>query len=133
MKFHLFDTVKLQTPILLSTGETVPESTLGIIVEEFNQGAAYLVEFFGDWVKYDSQEALVPATRQDPDAFRETIGVETVYPHQIHLVKPASETVGVRAQILTLMDELSEDTLEEVKDFAEFLKQKQKSSVRPSV
>lgn len=125
MKFNLFDTVKLKEPLLLSLVEAVPKETIGIIVEILGQSEAYLVELFGDWVKYDEQETLVVATSKDPNAFRETISVETVYPHQICLVKPARETVGIRAQLLTLINELPDATLEEVKDFAEFLKQKQ--------
>lgn len=130
MKFNLFDTVKLKQPLPLSTGGTAPAATVGIIVEVFNHGEAYLVELFGDWVKYDEQETFIPATRQEPDSFRETIGVETVYPHQIYLIKPAHETIGVRAQLLTLMDELPEDTLKEVINFADFLKQKQRETQR---
>ena len=54
----------------------------------------------------------------------ETIGVETLSPGQIRLVTPAREAVGVRALLLALVDELPETTLEEVRNFAEFLKQK---------
>ena len=35
---------------------------------------------------------------------------------------PARETIGVRAELLALMEELPEETLEEVLNFAEFLK-----------
>ena len=52
---------------------------------------------FGDWVKYDEQENFVPASPNQTDAFRESIGVETIYPHQLELVRPARETVSVRA------------------------------------
>ncbi|MEL7144481.1 MAG: DUF2281 domain-containing protein [Cyanobacteria bacterium J06573_11] len=55
----------------------------------------------------------------------ETIGVETLSPNQVRLVTPAREAVGVRAQLLALVDELPETTLEEVRNFAEFLKRKQ--------
>jgi hypothetical protein len=104
----------------------IPEGTPGTIVEVLHEGEAYLVEFFGDWVKRDSQGNFVPSDGSDPEAFKETLGVEVVYPHQLRLVKPASETVGARVQLLSVMDELSEELLEEVVDFAEFLRQKQR-------
>jgi hypothetical protein len=134
MKFDLFDTVKLKEAISLTGGpansdqDVASEGTLGVIVEVYNQGEAYEVELFGGWVKYDEQD-LIPATREDPDSFTETIGVETLYPHQIHLVKPAHETVGIRAQLLAVIDELSDNNLEQVKDFAEFLKQKHRKTI----
>ena len=77
------------------------------------------------WVKYDAAENFVPANRQDAESFLETIAVEMVYPHQLQLVKPAEETVEVRARLAAVLDELSEDLLAEVQDFAEFLLQKQ--------
>jgi hypothetical protein len=40
------------------------------------------------------------------------------------LLRPASETVGIRAQLLALIEELSDPLLQEIADFAEFLKQK---------
>jgi hypothetical protein len=46
---------------------------------------SYIVELFGNWVKYDEQEDFVPATQDEPGLFIETIGVETVYPHQLVL------------------------------------------------
>ena len=70
----------------------------------------------------------MPAASQEQGTFRETIGIETVYPHQLELVQPASETVSVRAHLLSLLDELSEEKLALVRDFAEFLQQKQKSA-----
>lgn len=128
-QFQLFDSVKLKEPIALDEGSFAPEGTPGAIVEVFNNGEAYLVELFAGWVKADVVGDFVPSDRTDPDSFMETIGVETVYPHQIRLVKPAHETVGVRAQILALMDELPESTLEEIKNFAEFLQQKHQKSI----
>lgn len=50
-----------------------------------------------------------------------------MYPHQLQLVKPADESVGVRAQLLTLIEDIPEVLLEEVKDFAEFIQQKKTS------
>lgn len=135
MKFDLFDTVKLKEAISLTGGSansdqaTASEGTVGVIVEVYNQGEAYEVELFGGWIKYDDHQDLIPATREDSDSFVETIGVETLYPHQIHLAKPARETVGIRAQLLAVMDELSDNKLEQVKDFAEFLKQKHRKTV----
>jgi hypothetical protein len=131
-QFQLFDSVKLKDPLLLDTGDTAPVGSPGAIVEIFNNGEAYMVELFGRWVKADVGKDFIPADRDDPESFMETIGVETVYPHQIYLVKPARETVGIRAQILALMEELPEATLEEVRDFAEFLKHKQRKTIETS-
>ncbi len=82
-KFQLFDSVKLVEAIALSDGGIAPEGTLGAIVEVFEDGEAYMVELFGGWVKYDTAQKLVPAKREELDSFLETIGVETVYPHQL--------------------------------------------------
>ena len=123
-QFQLFDSVKLKEAIPLSEGDLAPEGTPGAIVEVFKNGEAYMVELFGRWVKAEIEGDFVPVDRDAPDAFMETIGVETVYPQQLRLVKPARETVGVRAQLFALMDELPDNTLEEVKNFAEFLQQK---------
>ena len=128
-QFQLFDSVKLKEAIPLSEGGLAPEGTPGAIVEVFKNGEAYMVELFGGWVKAEIEGDFVPVDRDAPDAFMETIGVETVYPQQLRLVKPARETVGVRTQLLAIMDELPDNTLEEVKNFAEFLQQKQHKSV----
>lgn len=125
MQFQLFDSVKLTEEIPLTDGGTAAVGTVGAIVEVFNDGKAYMVELFGGWVKYDEQENFVPASQSEKGSFMETIGVETVYPQQLQLVKPASETVGVRAQLLSVLDDLPEDLLAEVKNFADFLRQKQ--------
>ena len=124
-RFELFDSVKLTEAIALTDGGTAPLGTLGAVVEVFREGEAYMVELFGDWVRYDAAENFVPANRQDAESFLETIAVEMVYPHQLQLVKPVEETVGVRARLSAVLDELSEDLLAEVQDFAEFLLQKQ--------
>ena len=64
-----------------------------------------MVELFGGWVKYDAVENFIPAKREEADSFLETIGVETVYPQQLQLVKPAQETVGVRARLAAVLDD----------------------------
>ncbi len=127
-QFQLFDSVKLKEAIPLTDGGTAPEGTPGAIVEVFNDGEAYMVELFGGWVKADIQGDFTPANRDESDSFMETIGVETVSPQQLRLVKPARETIGVRGQILAVLDNLSEDKLAEILDFAEFLQQKQQKS-----
>lgn len=124
MTFNLFDTVRLKEGIDLGEGFHASAGTLGAIVEVLNQGEAYLVECFGDWVKSDAEGNFEPADRDDPDALVETLGVETVYPQQLQFVKPAEESVGVRAQLLTLIEDMPEVLLEEVKDFAEFLQRR---------
>ncbi|MBE9059938.1 DUF2281 domain-containing protein [cf. Phormidesmis sp. LEGE 11477] len=123
-QFQLFDSVKLREKIPLEEGGTAPEGCAGSIVEVFNSGEAYMVELFGGWVSDTADGDFAESTREAPGSFMETIGVETLAPSQLRLVTPAREAVGVRAQLLALVDELPENTLEEVRDFAEFLKQK---------
>lgn len=123
-QFQLFDVVKLNSDISLEDGGYAPKDCIGSIVEVFKGGEAYMVELFGGWVTDDDNGDFVPSTREAAGSFMESIGVETVSPQQIRLVTPAREAVGVRAQLLALVDELPETTLEEVKNFAEFLKQK---------
>jgi len=106
IKFQLFDSVKLKEEIALTDGGTAPIGTPGAIVEVFKDGEAYLVELFGDWVKYNGREDFVPAQREDAESFLETIGVETVYPQQLQLVAPAQETVGVRAQLAAVLEDV---------------------------
>lgn len=123
-QFQLFDSVKLEEKISLEDGRTAPEGCIGAIVEVFHNGEAYMVELFGEWVTLTDSGDFEASTRDVADSFMETIGIETIAPHQIRLVAPASKTVGDRAQLLALIDELPENTLEEVKNFAEFLKEK---------
>ncbi len=127
MKFQMFDSVKLTESIPLSDDSSAQPGTVGAIVEVFNDGEAYLVELFGNWVKYDEQENFIPADRAETGSFMETIGVETVYPQQLQLLKRAVPVM--RSQLLAVLDELPDDLLSEVKDFAEFLKQKQERRV----
>jgi len=125
MLLNLFDTVKLTEAIPLTDGGIARAGTVGAIVEVFNEGEAYLVELFGDsWVKYDEQGSFEPSSPQVRGAFREPMGVETIYPHQLQLVKPARETVSVRAHLLTLLEKLSEEKLTQVRDFTESLLKK---------
>ncbi|MBD1812624.1 DUF2281 domain-containing protein [Microcoleus vaginatus DQ-U2] len=124
-KFQLLDAVTLTEGVALADGEIAPPQTAGTIVEVFKNGEAYLVELFGGWVKAEVGGDFVPATQDEPESFMETIGVETVYPHQLQLVKSASEMMGVRERLQSVLDNLSEDLVAEVCDFAEFLQEKQ--------
>lgn len=133
-QFQLFDAVQLTEAIPLSGDfsnaaiqpDVAPAGTPGAIVEMLNDGEAYLVELFSHWTKVDLEaDELISAESDDFQAFRETIGVETVYPHQLRLVKPASEMMGARMQLTQILDSLSEELVAEVRDFAEFLQQKQ--------
>lgn len=124
-KFQLFDAVNLTEAVALADGEIAPPETAGAIVEVFKNGEAYLVELFGGWVKAEVGGDFVPATQHEPGAFMETIGVETVYPHQLQLLKSASELMGVRERLLSVLNNLSDELVAEVCDFAEFLQQKQ--------
>lgn len=95
-KFQLFDGVKLTKDIPLTEGGIASIGTVGAIVEILKDGEAYIVELFGDWVKYDEQGHFVLATQAEKGSFLETIGVEVVYPHQLVLTVPAKETIKVR-------------------------------------
>jgi hypothetical protein len=124
-QFQLFDAVKLKEPIPLTEGGIAAVDTPGAIVEVFNQGEAYMVELFGEWVKTDAEGQFIPATLYEPGSFMETIGIETVTPQQLRLVKPAKETVGARGSLLAVLETLPESLLEEVQQFAEFLQYRQ--------
>jgi hypothetical protein len=124
-QFQLFDTVKLKESISLSDGGSAPLGTSGAIVEIFKDGEAFMVELFGGWVREDKQGSFVPTARSEKGAFVETIGVETVRPDQLQLIKPARETMGARGHLATIVEDLPEELVAEVRDFAEFLAQKQ--------
>lgn len=121
-QFNLFDTIKITEPISLLNGDIAPVDTRGIIVEIYNNGEAYDVELLGHWVKYNQAGEMIASDPNQPDAFVESIGVETLYSSQFVLVRPASETVDIRARLYALLDELSDDKLKQVKDFAESLR-----------
>jgi hypothetical protein len=118
----LVDTVRTTEAIPLANGDIAPIDTIGVIVEIYNNGEAYEVELFGNWVEYNQEGELIISYSNSSNAFVETIAVITLYPQQISFVKPARETVGIRAQLLGLLDELSEEKLNQVKDFAETLR-----------
>lgn len=128
-KFQMFDGVKLTEEISLTDGGVAQTGTVGAIVEVLGDGKAYIVELFGDWVKYNDWGDFVPASQDESDSFMETIGVETVYPHQLVLTVPARETMGVREHLTTVLDNLSDDLVAEVRDFAESLQQRQQKQV----
>lgn len=128
-RFQLFDGVKLTEEIPLTDGGMAQAGTVGAIVEVLGDGKAYIVELFGDWVKYDEQGDFMPATQNESSSFMETIGVETVYPHQLILTIPARETMGVREHLTAVLDNLPDDLVAEVRDFAEFLQQRQQKQV----
>ena len=128
-RFQLFDGIKLTEAIPLTDGGVAPAGITGAIVEVLGEGKAYIGELFGDWVKYDENGDFIPATQDEPGSFMETIGVETVYPHQLILTIPARETMGVREHLTAVLDNLSDDLVAEVRDFAEFLQQKQQKQV----
>lgn len=93
-QFQLFDSVKLKEPLHLTEGGTAPPDTPGAIVEILEEGEAYLVELFGEWVKLEAQGRFVAAGPEDPQAFMETIGVELAYPQQLSLVNLAQTEEG---------------------------------------
>jgi hypothetical protein len=93
-KFQLFDGVKLTEEIPLTDGGIAPINTSGAVVEVLKDGEAYIVELFGNWVKYDREGNIVPSIQKEKEVFMETIGVEIVRPHQLILTAPARETIG---------------------------------------
>jgi hypothetical protein len=126
-KLQLFDSVRLRETVILAEGEVVPAGTRGAVVELLADGEATMVELFGDWVKVDSKGNLVPASADDPEAFAETLGVVTVPLGQIELLSPAEKTTGAKTHLLAIVEDLPEQAVVEVADFAEFLRQKQKA------
>jgi hypothetical protein len=82
-------------------------------------------------VKAEVGGDFVPATEDEPGAFMETIGVETVYPHQLQLVKSADEMMGIREHLLSVLNNLPDELVAEVCDFAEFLQEKQQKVRSP--
>jgi hypothetical protein len=129
-QFQLFDAVNLTEEIALEEGGSALEGTPGTIVEVFKNGEAFMVELFGGWVKTDESGDFVPDVPDESEAFMETLEVETVSPHQLLLlVKSAREVMGVKAHLNFVLEQLSEDLLAEVSDFAKFLQQKQQKWV----
>jgi len=124
-QFSLFDQVELIEPINLTSDfsnalEERPVASVGTpgtIVEVLGEGEAFLVEFFGDWIKVKTPEGLERAKEGEEGAFRETIGVETVYPQQMVLRYRAS----IKPNLFRLLDEMPESLLEEVQTFAQSL------------
>lgn len=129
-QFQLFDNVKLTENITLSDGGIAPQETIGTIVEVFNNGEAYLVELFGGWVKYDGNSNFITANKDEKDAFMQTLGVETVYERQIILTVSAREIMDVKEHLNALLETLPDNLVLQVRDFAEFLQQRQQLSVK---
>ena len=124
--------MKLGEEIPVEDGGATPEGCPGAIIKMFNDGEAYVVELFGRWVTLSDNGDFVDSTADTSNSFMETVGVQTVAPYQIRSAVPAIETVSDRAQPLVLMNELPDNTLEEVKNFAEFLKTKQAKTSKAS-
>jgi hypothetical protein len=129
-RFQLFDNVKLTENIPLSDGGIAPQETRGTIVEVFNNGEAYLVELFGDWIKYDAEGNFITANKDEKDAFMQTLGVETVYDHQMVLTVSAREIMGVKEHLNALLETLPDNLVLQVRDFAEFLQQRENLTVK---
>ncbi|MEM9002563.1 MAG: DUF2281 domain-containing protein [Cyanobacteria bacterium P01_F01_bin.86] len=128
--FNLLDQVQLTEPIPLSGDmsnalelpETAPVGTIGTIVEVLEPNEAFWVELFGDWVTLQAPTGLLRTEADNPEAFRETLGVETVHSHQM-TVRQSSN--AVKMDLFRLLDEMPETLLKEVQTFAEFLQHKQ--------
>ena len=126
-KFQIFDSVTLNQDIQLHSGGIAPQGTDGAIVEIFKDGEAYLVELFGGWLKFTTEGEMIETSQDDPKAFRDTLDLETIYPHQINLVNvdQQSDKHKVKQQLLALLELLPEESILQVKDFTEFLCYKQ--------
>ena len=129
--FELFDTVKLSEDVTLAEGEVAPAGTLGVIVEVLEADEAFLVELFGAWVELNSKGTAAQSEEKSPTAIMETIGVAMAQPEQLTLVKAAADTMGARGRLLTVLEELPEASVQEIVDFAEFLRQKQQRKLTP--
>ena len=124
MKFALFDAVELTESTTLAEGQIVPVGSKGAIVEVFNQGEAYLVELFGQWIRPDHTGRWLASDANHKDAFVDTRGVALLTANQMRLFQPAAQTVGERTRLLFVVDKLPESLVKEVADFAEFLQHK---------
>ena len=69
-------------------------------------------------------------SRHQKDAFMETLGVETVYEHQIILTVSARENMGAKEHLNALLETLPDTLVLQVRDFAEFLQQKQQLTTK---
>jgi hypothetical protein len=124
MKFALFDAVELTQATTLAEGQVVPTGTHGAIVEVLDQGDAYLVELFGQWVQQTQEGALIAAQPEAATAFVETLGIALLTPDQLRLRQPADQTVGEHTRLLSVVEGMPAHLVKEVADFAEFLYQK---------
>ncbi len=99
------------------------------LLQIFKDGEAYLVELFGGWLKLTNEGDMIEASQDDPEAFRDTLDVETLYPHQITPINAhqQSDKQKVKQQLLALLELLPEESILQVKEFTEFLCYKQKA------
>ncbi len=121
-KFQMFDSVTLNQDIQLHSGGIAPQGTDGAIVEIFKDGEAYLVELFGGWLKFTTEGNMIEASQDDLEAFRDTLDVEMLYPHQINLESEHQrDKQKVKEQLLALLELLPKESILQVKEFTEFL------------
>ena len=130
-KFQIFDSVTLNQDIQLHSAGIAPQGTDGAIVEIFKDGEAYLVELFGGWLKFTTEGDTIETSQDDPEAFRDTLDVETLYPDQINPINAhqQSDKQKVKQQLLALLELLPEESILQVKDFTEFLCYKQQTTL----
>ena len=58
------------------------------------------------------------------------VGVETVYDHQIVLTVSAREIMGAKEHLNALLETLPDNLISQVRDFAEFLQEKQQLTTK---
>ena len=61
-----------------------------------------MVELFGGWVADTEEGDFAASTREAPDSFMETLGVETVAPQQIRLVTNFAELLKQKREANTV-------------------------------
>ncbi|MFN4787824.1 MAG: hypothetical protein ACK6BN_05980 [Pseudanabaena sp.] len=73
---------------------------------------------------------MIEASQDAPESFRDTLDVETLYPHQINPINShqQSDKQKVKQQLLELLELLPEESILQVKDFTEFLCNKQQAT-----
>ena len=121
----MFDLVELSEPISIHGDFTnsleqytmIPAGTTGTIVEVLEEDQAYLVELWGNWIRCQDNQKLEQVKPDSQDKFRETLGVEVVYIHQLEIVEKPRQ---FRGDLLNLLENLPEELLAEVKILLSF-------------
>jgi len=126
-QFQLFDAIKLTHSVVLDDGSLAPIETPGAVVEVLDEGNGYLVELFGGWVRRDALGSTVRALPEEKGAFQQTLDVVMLTAAEMALVLPAMQSVGPQTQLLSIVEELPQEVVAEIVNFAQFLRHKQRA------